>query len=59
MAMQADTTDNKLRMRVKVTVFQGRQSDAPCNKYVSVELLNVSDCSRFGSLHCVSPIPTS
>ena len=34
MAMQADTTDNKSRMRVKMTVFQGRQSDVICNKYV-------------------------
>ena len=34
LAMQADTTDSKSRMRVKMTVFQGRQSDAPCNKHV-------------------------
>jgi hypothetical protein len=34
MAMQADTMDNKSRMKVKMTVFQGRQSDVPCNNYV-------------------------
>jgi hypothetical protein len=38
MAMQADTTDNKSRMRVTMTVFQGRQSDVPCNEYVSGRL---------------------
>jgi hypothetical protein len=39
MAIQADTTDNKSRMSSKVTVFQGRQSDVPCNKYVGDEII--------------------
>lgn len=37
--MQADNTDNKSRMRSKVTLFQRRQSDVPCNKYVSDEII--------------------
>lgn len=37
MAMQADTTDNTSRVRVKMTAFQWRQRAVPCNQFVSVE----------------------
>ena len=46
MAMQADTTDNKSRMTVKLTVFQGRQGAPWC---ICIAVLPVA------SLCCPSP----